>query len=97
MTITVDLPADLEATLRERAARGDGEAVRRLLTEAVVPAVDATAEALLRDPSHEFGRRADGLTDAEFEALADQLAGMSPLPLLSDHAVSREGIYEDHP
>jgi hypothetical protein len=42
------------------------------------------------------------LTDAEFEAVADQVADElttslgSKVPPLSDHAVSREGIYEDH-
>jgi hypothetical protein len=42
-------------------------------------------------------RRADGLTDAEFEALTDELVYRTPdLPTLSDEAVSREGIYADH-
>ena len=87
MTITLELPADVEARLREGAARRDAEAVRRILAEAVAP----TVEALLREP-------ADRMTEVEFEALADELADGAPaLPRLPDEAVSRAGIYADHP
>lgn len=43
------------------------------------------------------------ITEAEFEAIVDQLVhelkpDLGPnAPALSDYAVSREGIYEDHP
>ena len=74
MTITLDLPPDLEAKLREGAARQDAETVRRLLAEAVAP----TVEALLRNTSHGVVRRTDGMTDAEFEALADELVNRTP-------------------
>jgi hypothetical protein len=97
MVITLELSLEAEAKLRESAARQDVETVRRLLTEAVGPSLDAAVEALLSDPSHGLARRADGLTDAEFEALADELVTMTPaLPTLSDEAVSREGIYAEH-
>lgn len=92
MKITLELPSDIEAQLRERVIRRDVKAVRRLLTEALTP----TIEALLREKSEE-------LTDEEFEAVSDQLAdelaaSLGPQkPLLSDDAVSREGIYADHP
>ena len=46
--------------------------------------------------------KAESLSDDKFEALADQLAddfmdyvGLDRRPL-SDYAVSREGLYEDH-
>lgn len=45
----------------------------------------------------------NSLNDDEFEAVADLLADefaarvKSPTPALSDYAVSRAGIYEDHP
>jgi prevent-host-death family protein len=45
----------------------------------------------------------NSLSDDEFEAVADSLADefaacvKSPTPVLSDYAVSRAGIYEDHP
>jgi antitoxin ParD1/3/4 len=92
MKITLELPPEMEAQLRESAIRRDTEGVRRLLVEAFTP----TVEALLRET-------ADELTDAQFEAMADQLADelrscLGPnTPLLSDDAVSREGIYEGHP
>lgn len=92
MKITLELPSDIEAQLRERVSRRDVKAVRRLLAEALAP----TVEALLREKSEE-------LADEEFEAVSDQLAHEltaslgSQTPLLSDDAVSREGIYADHP
>ncbi len=92
MKITLELPPDIEAQLRERVTHRDVTAVRRLLAEALTP----TIEALLREKSEE-------LTDEEFETVSDQLADDlavslgSQTPLLSDDAVSREGIYADHP
>lgn len=92
MTITLELPLEIEVQLRESTVLGDIDAVRRLLVEAITP----TVEALMFEIPTE-------LTDAEFEAIATQLAdelvvctGPNP-PSLSDYAVSREGIYEDHP
>jgi len=91
MTITVQLPPELEAKLRAEIARHNAERVRRLLAEAVAPAV----EALLRPTAGQ-------LSDEEFEALADLLANEATAsarpdaPVLSDYAVSRVGIYEDH-
>jgi antitoxin ParD1/3/4 len=92
MQITLELSPDIEVRLRESVAHGDAEAVRRLLVEAFTP----TVEALLQKTPAE-------LTDTEFEVVADQLADeltalLGPnVPSLSDYAVSRVGIYEDHP
>jgi len=92
MQITVDLSPDMEVQLRKSVAHGNAEAVRQLLVEALTP----TMEALLQEPPRE-------LAEAEFEAIADQLAdelttSLGPnVPSLSDYAVSRAGIYEDHP
>ncbi len=92
MTITVELPDGIEAQLRESLARQDVERARRLLAEAVAP----TVEALLRHAPAE-------LTETDFEAVASQLADQMAAyrgpkaPVLSDEAVSREGIYADHP
>ena len=92
MTITLELPLEIEVQLRESASHGNIDAVRCLLVEALTP----TMETLMRETPTE-------LTDAEFEAIANQLADeliacTGPnLPLLSDYAVSREGIYEEHP
>ena len=92
MTITLEIPHDTEMQIRENAARGNADAVRHLLIEALGP----TVEALIR--SHISSQ----LSNEEFEALADQLADefmeyVGPdCPPLSDYAVSREGLYEDH-
>lgn len=92
MQITLDLSPEIEARLRESVAQKDVEAVRRLLVEVLTP----TVEALLQETPVEF-------TDVGFEAVADQLAdeltvSLGPnVPSLSDYAVSRAGIYEDHP
>lgn len=92
MKITLELSPHVETQLRESVARRDVNAIRRVLVEALAP----TVEMLLQETP-------DELTDARFEAVADQLAdeliacrgpGASSL---SDYAVSREGIYEDHP
>jgi antitoxin ParD1/3/4 len=92
MTITIEVPTELEARIRASAAHGDVEAVRKLLLEAVSP----VAISLTSQPAAE-------LTDQEFESLLDELdqitletAGDNP-PVLSDYAVSRASIYEDHP
>ena len=60
----------------------------------------------LRDAAEEFvpweQAKVEPLSDDKFEALADQLADdfmdyVGPdCPPLSDYAVSREGLYEDH-
>lgn len=91
MTITLNLSPEQEAQLRSLIARQDAVSIRNLLAEAVAP----TVEALLSQPSEE-------LSIDEFDAILDQLAdemasyfGPNP-PVLSDYAVSRAGIYEDH-
>ena len=92
MRITLELSPAAEVRLRESVAQRDAAAVRRLLVEVLTP----TVETLLQEMPAE-------LTEAEFEATADQLAdtltaGLGPnAPSLSDYAVSRKGIYEDHP
>ena len=92
MKITVELPPEIEAQLREGLTRRDTDTVRRLLVEAVTPIV----ESLLQDTPSE-------LTDAEFERIADQLVDELAVCLgpnassLSDYSISRQGIYEDHP
>lgn len=92
MQITLELSPDIEVRLRESITHGDAESVRRLLAEVLTP----TVEAMLQEMPGE-------LTEAEFEAVADQLADglladLGPnAAALSDYAVSREGIYEDHP
>jgi len=92
MTITVHIPHNIEMQIREKVSRGDTDAVRHLLLEALEP----TVEVLINNDTP------SKLSDDEFEALADQLADefmayVGPnCPPLSDYAVSREGLYEVH-
>lgn len=92
MKISFDLTFEMESQLRDSIARGDMESVHSILAEALIP----TVVALMRGSDSE-------LTEVEFEFIAAQLfdkfiayTGQNP-PSLSDYAVSREGIYEDHP
>jgi hypothetical protein len=92
MTITLDIPHDTEVQIHEYAARGDANAVHRLLADALDAAVESLIRShMLSKPSHD-----------DFELLADQLADtfmayITPdSPPLSGDAVSRQGLYEDH-
>lgn len=99
MTITLDLPPHMEAELRETAARRDPEALRRLLADAVTPIV----EALLRESPAAKPSAAAELNADDFEALLDQFADEfetcagPDVPPLPAEAVTRAGIYRDHP
>jgi antitoxin ParD1/3/4 len=100
MTITVQIPSNIEMQIREKASRGNIDAVCHLLVEALGP----TVEALINNntPPISSGCSTSNLSNDEFESLADQLADefmacVSPnCPPLSDYAVSREGLYEEH-
>ncbi len=92
MTITLELSTEQERLLRKGAARADAKAMRQVL----VQAIDSTIEKLLR-----LGAKTTPASN--FEALADRLAekfaataGPDRRPL-SAEAVTREGIYGDHP
>ncbi len=90
MTITVHIPPDIEKQVRENISLGDIDAVRHLLVEALEP----TVEALMKNKQY--------LSIEEWEMKLDQLVDVfmdcvgTDVPPLSDYAVSREGIYEDH-
>ena len=92
MTITLELPPEAEAQLWAEIRRRDADGVQRLLAQALAP----TVAALLH-------QTADELSDSEFEAtadrLADEFAACRPFSALSlsEFALSRAGIYQDHP
>jgi vacuolar-type H+-ATPase subunit E/Vma4 len=87
MTITLELSSEQEHRLRAGAAQQDAQAVREVLLQVV----DSTVETLLRTSV----RRPQAST---LSALLDKIASELPdAPALSDEAVSRAGIYADHP
>lgn len=92
MTIIIELSPEVETKLRGEIARYDVESVRQLLADALAPTVDALLQETLEQ-----------LSEDEFETYADRLADelaahIEPhAPALSDYAISRAGIYEDHP
>lgn len=91
MKIILEFSADQERHLQESAARRDAAAVRALLLEAV----GSTVEGLVPPNRPSAG--------ADFEALTERLVDLfaatrpSGQQSLPDEALSREGIYSDHP
>lgn len=92
LTVTLSLAPDVEAELRDSIAHKDTERIRQMLTDALTP----TIEALLHEP-------ATLSDDEEWEGLVEQLldtvatADPASLPVLSEYATTRAGIYEEHP
>lgn len=87
MTIKLELSSEQERRLQAGAAQQDVETVREILLQAV----DSKVEELLRTSARPL--KAHTLT-----ALLDKIAAeLRDLPALSDEAVSRAGIYADHP
>ncbi len=92
MTLMIEIPADVERRIREHAADGSVDAIRRLLMDALGPTIDALvrANAPLKPSDDEFERLADQLADEFAQCVGPDC------PPLSDFATSREGLYEDH-
>jgi len=92
LTVTLTLPPDVEAELRHSIAHKDTERIRQMLTDALTP----TIEALLNESTPLSN-------DAAWEELVDQLldtvaaAAPTGLPVLSEYATTRAGVYEEHP
>jgi antitoxin ParD1/3/4 len=92
LTVTLDLPPEVEAELRKSIADHDTERVRQMLADVLTP----TVEALLQDASMPADH-------SEWDVIADQLvdtvavATPTSLPILSEYALSRAGIYEEYP
>jgi len=86
MTIALKLTRDQERRLRAGAVQRDAQIVREVLLQAV----DSTVEGLLRTSI----RRPKAVTLSALDKIAAEL---HDAPVLSDEAVSRAGIYADHP
>ncbi len=92
MSIHLEIPSDMERQIQESIAMGDANTVHILLSKAITPKV----KELMRN------RTSSQLSIDKFEELANQLADElllyadSNRAPLSDYAVSRDGLYEDH-
>ncbi len=91
MQVTLTLSPELERKIRTGIKRQDHELVRHLLADALAP----TVEALMRETTAPLQNNEWEMTA---NLLADELQKFLPpnRPVLSDYAVSRESIYEDH-
>lgn len=86
MTITLKLSSEQERRLRAGAAQQDAQTVREILLEAVEPTVEGILRTSVRPKPNML------------PALLDKIAAeLHDAPPLSDEAVSRAGIYADHP
>jgi len=86
MTITLELTNQQKHRLAEGARRRDAALVRQVLVQAVEPAVERLLD-----------RRKQPTPEARRAILSELAASLSDAPTLSDDAVSRGGIYSDHP
>ena len=87
MTITLNLSPEQEQRLRAGTADQDPQAVREVLLQAV----DSTVQELLGSSARQTKTR-------DLSALLDEIATiLKDAPVLPDEALTREGIYGDHP
>jgi hypothetical protein len=87
MTVTLKLSSEQEHRLRVGAAQQDAQTVREILLQAVEPTVEGLLSNSVRRPKV-----------SKLPALLDKIATeLRNAPALSDEAVSRDGIYADHP
>ena len=94
MTLTVDLPDDLERRLRERASR-DGRPVEQYVLELIERDAPGPGNGQGVEASGLYTDQAPALSDAEFEHLLDEFESGPRLPHLPAD-FSRAGIYTDH-
>lgn len=91
LKVTFDLPLQVESQIRRTLKRNNREQARRLVYDALRPGVEDLLSQL-NEPEE----------DAEWEAIAEALFSELDNNLdkdtapLSDYAVSRAAIYEDH-
>ena len=92
MTLTIEIPSDIESQIFKNALRGDKKAVQKLLIDVITPTVESIIAQAETD-----------LSDAAFEKVSEQLvkdfstSSGSDYQPLSDYAISRKSIYANHP
>ncbi len=86
MTVTLNLPPETEAVLIAQ-AQAKGLAIEAYLEQCVATLAGRAGAA---PPAKEFSAEQ---FDRDWDALSQ---GLEELPPLSDHALTREGMYSDH-
>lgn len=94
VTVTLELTPIQEAELRAGLAHQDKTRIRQLLLDALEPTI---TDLLEKGQENEVNSQSEW--DALSTLLANELAARLPPDFqgLSDYAVSREGIYDEHP
>lgn len=93
-TITLQLTPELEQKLQESIARQDAFSIRQLLADALAP----TVEALLSKKTSNNKLKDEDELEAGLDRFLDEIKHRNgSIPTLSDYALSRESIYEEHP
>lgn len=94
LTVTLELTSIQEKELRAGVALHDEERIRQLLLDALEPTI---VDLLKKGEENEVKSQTEW--DALSTLLVKELAARLPPDFqgLSDYAVSREGIYDEHP
>ncbi|MBW4454011.1 MAG: hypothetical protein KME55_15575 [Nostoc indistinguendum CM1-VF10] len=101
--IKISLPESMKVFVEEQVVKGGYSSASEYLQELIFQDQQCKGQEGKRAQFMAKLQTQDQLNDEEFEVIADNLADEfalcvgSNLPVLSDYAVTRESIYEDHP
>ena len=101
--IQISLPESMKVFVEEQIAKGSYSSASEYLQELIFQDQQHKGQEEKRAQLMAKLQTQGQLNDEEFELIADKLADDyaryfgSNLPVLSDYAVTRESIYEDHP
>jgi antitoxin ParD1/3/4 len=101
--IQISLPESMKVFIEEQVAKGGYSSASEYLQELIFQDQQCKGKEGKGSQLMAKLQTQDQLNDKEFEIIADNLTDEfalcigSNLPVLSDYAVTRESIYEDHP
>jgi hypothetical protein len=89
--VTLLLPPEKESELRKSVAQDDRKRAKEILVEAIDPTLDAMLTKQTKEPI-DF----DAII-AELDRITADAFGLEGPPQLPDEALTRAGIYQNHP
>jgi antitoxin ParD1/3/4 len=101
--IQISLPESMKVFVEEQVVKGGYNSASEYLQELIFQDQQCKGQQGKRTQLMTKLQTHSEVNDEEFEVIADKLADEfalyveSNLPVLSDYAVTRESIYEDHP